>query len=87
MRPAFRPNPAEALSSVNRFTPTPRQARNLLLVGLAILLASRFLHEDLAGSALALGFGLVLAGLVFNGFRDLLSGFVKSDDPGRGPGT
>lgn len=56
-------------------------------MGLAILLASRFLHEDLAGSALALGFGLVLAGLVFNGFRDLLSGFVKSDDPGRGPGT
>lgn len=56
-------------------------------MGLAVLLASRVLHEDLAGSAMALGFGLVLAGLVFNGFRDLLSGFVKPDDPDRGPGT
>ncbi len=65
-------------STVKRFLPTPAQARNLLLLGLAILLASRVLHEDLAGSAVALGCGLVLAGIALDGLKGLLAGFGTS---------
>ena len=72
---------------MNRFTPTPHQARNLLLVGLAMVLASTLLREEWAGSALALGVTLVLAGLVFNGFRGLLAGLGKAKASRRGPGT
>lgn len=72
-------------SNVKRFLPTPAQARNMLLLGLVILLASRVLHEDLAGSAVALGFGLVLAGVAFNGLKGLLAGFGTSRGSDREP--
>ena len=72
-------------SNVKRFLPTPAQARNMLLLGLAILLASGVLHEDLAGSAVALGCGLVLAGVAFNGLKGLLAGYGTSTGSDREP--
>lgn len=67
------------------FLPTTVQARNMLLIGLAILLGSRILHEDLAGSAVALGCGLVFAGVAFNGLKGLLAGLGTSTGSGREP--
>jgi hypothetical protein len=59
----------------------------MILAGLAILVASKFLREELAGSALALGCGLVLIGLAFDGFKGLLAGFGKSKGSGNEPGA
>ena len=51
----------------------------MLVIGLVAVLASPILREDLSGTVLAAGFGLVLAGFVFNGFASLLAWFNKSE--------
>jgi hypothetical protein len=63
---------------MKKLLPTPSQARNMLVLGLVAVLASQILREELSGTVLAVGCGLVLAGLVFNGFSSLLASLGKS---------
>ncbi len=66
---------------MKNFFPTPTQARDILVVGLVAILASPILREDISGIVGGVGAGLILLGLVFNGFASLLAWFNKSEGP------
>lgn len=51
----------------------------MLVVGLLAILASPILREGLSGVVGGVGVGLILLGLVFNGFVALLAWFNKPE--------
>ncbi len=64
---------------MKKFLPTPTQARAMLIVGLVAILASPILREGLSGVVGGVGVGLILLGMVFNGFASLLAWFNKGE--------
>lgn len=65
--------------AMNKFLPTPQQAKRLMLIGLASVLLSMALRESLAGIALGVGCVLFTIGLLCNGFAELLGRSTSSE--------
>ena len=58
---------------MKRFLPTPTQARNMILVGMPVLILSPILLPEFSRIFQALGAGLVLVGVLCNGYAALIA--------------
>ncbi len=66
---------------MKRFLPTAKQAKRLMLIGLAAVLLSVVLREGLSGIALGVGCALITIGFLCDGFAALLGRPDDSEAP------